>query len=73
MSRLNGRLTRLEKQTSSPADTQGRIIWAYEFPDPDAWEAAKAEHYRRWPRHRGIRFIDDVSFRQALHGERTAV
>lgn len=55
--RLNGRLKRLEQQAGSAAET-GRILFAWEYPDDEAWQAAKAEHHRRWPEHEGIRFIE---------------
>lgn len=64
---LKSRLEKLEKAYLPTIPQDGRIICDYEFPDDAAWQEAKAEHVRRWPNHKGIRFIqyDTHGWRQA--------
>lgn len=62
---LKARLSRLEKK--APARQNGRMLWAWEFPNDAAWGTAKLQHVELYPNHKGIRFIDDTSFRSALH------
>lgn len=53
---IKSRLAKLEEQR--PEQTEGQILWRWEYPTDEAFEAAVAQHVIDYPHHKGVRGID---------------
>ncbi len=63
---IKSRIAQLETRHGGKA-INGRLLFAWAYPNDEVWQVTQAAHREKYPNHMGIRFIDNVSLRDALY------